>query len=113
MAKPFFINDKKYQIIRGITPSKEVVMAVFCHNEVNDAGENLIHPVDYFEKNIVGPLMEKEEADKKIESKEKESKEKSIKDTEKDLESLNLSRYKYFFVNKKTVKLENLKTLPM
>jgi hypothetical protein len=34
-------------------------MGVYCHNDVNDSGKNIIHRIEEFEKNIVGPVMEK------------------------------------------------------
>jgi len=33
VSRPFTINDKQYQMVRGITPSKEVVPAVYCLDE--------------------------------------------------------------------------------
>ena len=46
VSKPFTIDSKNYQMVRGITPSKEVVMAVFCHDDMGVDGENLIHSID-------------------------------------------------------------------
>lgn len=57
MSKPFTIGAKKYQMVRGITPSKEIVMAVYCHDDLNKNGENIIHPVKHFEENIVKPFI--------------------------------------------------------
>ena len=39
ISKPFTIADKNYQIVRGITPSREIVLGVFCHDELNYSGE--------------------------------------------------------------------------
>ncbi len=58
VSKPFTIGGKNYQMVRGITPSKEIVMGVYCLDELNESGENIIHPVDYFEKNIAKPMKE-------------------------------------------------------
>lgn len=58
ISKPFSIGNKKYQMVRGTLPSKEVVMGVYCHDDLNEAGENIIHPVDHFEKNIAKPMKE-------------------------------------------------------
>jgi hypothetical protein len=38
-------------------------MGVYCHNDVNDSGKNIIHRIEEFEKNIVGPVMEKKKND--------------------------------------------------
>jgi hypothetical protein len=37
--------------LRGIS-NKRKVMAVLYHDELNEAGENIIHPIDHFEKTI-------------------------------------------------------------
>lgn len=58
VSKPFTIGAKKYQMIRGILPSKEIVMAVFCHDDLDEKGENIIHPMEYFEENIAKPMKE-------------------------------------------------------
>ena len=59
-SEPFTIADKKYQMVRGITPSKEVVMAVYCFDDLNESGENIIHSVSEFEKNVAMPMLHKE-----------------------------------------------------
>jgi hypothetical protein len=53
ISKPFKANGFNYQMVRGITPEKEIVQAVYCLDEVDGAGDNLIHSVDHFEKNIL------------------------------------------------------------
>ena len=114
-SKPFTIGEKTYQMIRGINPSNEIVMAVYCHDDLNKAGKNVIHPVDYFEENIVNPFM----LENGINREEQVSPEKAIaedgfdfasaeiehKDKEDFISHLNLSDlvgFKHFFVNIKT-----------
>ena len=58
VSPPFAIGNNKYQMIRGIHPSGEVGLAVFCHDETDEAGENIIYPMDYFEENIAKPMKE-------------------------------------------------------
>lgn len=58
VSEPFNIGAKKYQMCRGITPSKEIVMAVYCHDDFDGEGQNVIHPIDYFEENIANPMKE-------------------------------------------------------
>jgi len=58
ISKPFNIGDKSYQMVRGIDPTKTVVMGVMCLNDMDDNGENIIHPVDYFEETIARPMKE-------------------------------------------------------
>lgn len=100
ISKPFTLNGKRYQMIRAISPLKEKVSAVYCLDEVDEGGENIIHPVDYFEKNI---------AKKQIEEIKKPDNSKSIKsDSDKDIALL--KGFKYFLVNKKTKKFRKFKT---
>lgn len=61
VSKPFTIGDKRYQMVRGTTPSREIVMGVYCFDDLNEAGENIIHPVDYFEETIAKPFKQKME----------------------------------------------------
>ena len=100
VSKPFTIDGKKYQMVRGMTPEKKEVLGVFCHNDIDDEGNNVIHAVDYFEKTIATPMMEK----MKIGNKKDEPK----KD---EPSSLNLGHYKFFIVNEKTGKFRKIKTL--
>lgn len=58
ISKPFSIANKKYQMVRGIYPNGEIKLAVFCYDDINEAGDNIIHPVDYFEENIAKPMKE-------------------------------------------------------
>jgi len=98
VSKPFVIDGKKYQMVRGVTPERKEVLGVFCHNDIDDDGNNVIHAVDHFEKTIAIPMMEK----MKMTEKKEEPKEK---------EELNLGHYKFFIVNEKTGKFRKLKTL--
>jgi len=58
ISKPFTIGEKKYQMVRGITPSKKVVVGVYCHNDMDKNGDNIIHPIEYFEEHIANPMKE-------------------------------------------------------
>jgi hypothetical protein len=58
VSQPFNIGNKRYQMVRGIHPSGEIGLAVFCHDDMNEVGENVIHPVEYFEANIAKPMKE-------------------------------------------------------
>lgn len=61
VSKPFSIGGKKYQMVRGTNSKNEVVMGVYCHDELNEGGDNIIHSLDYFEKNIAQPMKERME----------------------------------------------------
>jgi hypothetical protein len=110
VSKPFSIGGKNYQMVRGITPSKEIVMGVFCHDELNENGENIIHPVNEFEENIVKPVMEMEkEATKQVVKEEPKEEPKKQVFQSKD-SSLNLAEFKHYIVNEKTGKFRKFKT---
>lgn len=111
-SKPFTIGDKKYQMIRGVHPTGEVGLAVFCHDDMDDNGENLIHAMEYFEENVAKPMKEEMGMvgqDIQVVPKVKESgfdyaaAEKEYHDKEAFMDYLNLSDvepiYKHFFVN--------------
>jgi CRISPR/Cas system CMR-associated protein Cmr5 small subunit len=61
ISKPFTIGDKRYQMVRGQHPTDGIVMGVYCFDELNENGENIIHPVDYFEKTVALPYKQKME----------------------------------------------------
>ena len=60
VSKPFNVGGKNYQMIRGMKPNKEVVMAVYCHDEMDETGNNIIHPMEYFEENIAKKAIAEE-----------------------------------------------------
>lgn len=132
ISKPFKIADKSYQMVRGITPEKQVVMAVYCHNDLDEAGQNIIHPIEHFEENIVKPFHEslksqpkedlgtnekaafnavqvpkRESAPKPIEAMPKATPTEKPKD-----DSIGLGQYKFFLVNEKSGKFRKFKTVP-
>jgi hypothetical protein len=49
-------NIKWLEVLHHLEKSNGCI----CHNDVNDSGKNIIHRIEEFEKNIVGPVMEKE-----------------------------------------------------
>ena len=60
ISKPFTIKGKNYQMIRGMKPNKEIVMAVYCLDEMDEAGSNKIHSMEYFEENIAKKAIAEE-----------------------------------------------------
>lgn len=102
ISQPFTIGTQKYQMVRGMCDN-EVVMAVFSHDETDDNGENIIYPMEYFEENIVKPVMEKENMGKEpIEEYDYAAAEREYFDREDLMNYLNLADlegYKHFFVN--------------
>ena len=106
VSQPFTIADKKYQMVRGIKPSKEIIMAVFCHDDLDESGNNLIHSVEHFEENIAKPMMQQEVM---------MGNDMEVKETKpmvkKEPESLNLSEFKHYLVNEKTGKFRKFKNI--
>ena len=103
IAQPFNIGDKKYQMVRGITPEKNIVMGVYCYDDMDDNGDNMIYHVDEFENNVAKPMLEMEKLTTESEDKTSQSSES---------ESLNLGEYKHFIVNEKNGKFKKFKTIP-
>lgn len=100
IVQPFNISDKKYQMVRGITPDKNTVLGVYCFDDLNEDGSNMIYHVDEFENKIAKPMLEREKLTTESEGKSSES------------ESLNLGEYKHFVVNEKNGKFKKFKTIP-
>lgn len=93
ISKPFSISGKNYQMIRGIKPSREVVLAVLCLDDMDEMGNKKIHSVEDFENNIAMPMKRSLEEDT------------LNNDNEKFVDHLNLSDgngFKHFFVNSNT-----------
>lgn len=102
VSKPFTIGAQKYQMVRGMTADKQIVMAVYCHDEKDEMGNNIIHAVDHFEKTIAMPMLEKEGKSLPIKEDDYGDEERSYNDKEGFIDYLNLSDlpgYKHFFVN--------------
>ena len=124
LSKPFTIADKRYQMVRGRIPSKQVVLAVFCHDDFNDIGDNIIQSIDEFEKNVINPMQKKQEKDDQIVNPEVEGDElilgstfgddleiDSKKEPEKEHKNnyLGLSEFRHYLVNEKTGKFRKFK----
>ena len=110
VSQPFNIGDKKYQMVRGIDSNGEIKMAVYCHNDLNEAGENIIHPTEYFEENIASPMRETMgmvgQNIQVNDGYEHAAVEREHNDNEAFMDHLNLvdisPEFKIFFVNTKT-----------
>lgn len=111
ISQPFTIADKNYQMIRGKASTGEVVMAVYCHDDIDENGENLIHSIEDFENNIATPMKERlEMGSQSVVNNESDDydyagEEREHHDRENLMDFLNLADlvgYKHFFVNIKT-----------
>jgi len=93
VSKPFTIADKNYQMIRGIHPNGEIGMAVYCLDDMDDNGNNIIHSIDEFEQKIALPMKETLEMEV----------EKHKNDT--------YEGFKHYLVNKQTNEVRKFKTI--
>ena len=110
-SQPFNIGGKQYQMVRGITPEKQIVLGVYCFDDLNESGENIIHPVDHFEKTIAGPMREAMEASIN-EKKEAKSETKPTEQPKSDNpDSLRLGEYKHFIVDETTGKFKKFQNI--
>jgi hypothetical protein len=90
LSKPFTISGKNYQMVRGKLPSKEIVIGVYCHDDLNENGENVIYSIDDFDKNIATPMREMENEIGKND---------------------NYEGYKHYLVNKHTNEVRKFKSI--
>ena len=106
ISKPFTIRDKKYQMVRALTPAKEKVMGVYSFNEVNEDGSNKIYSVEDFERNIAKKeLMETGV----VEPEGREAATLNAVEEKKDNPSF--AGHKHFIVNTKTGKARKFKSI--
>ncbi len=101
ISQPFTIADKNYQMIRGMHPNGEIAMAVYCLDDMDNIGNNVIHSIEEFEKNVVKPVMEIEKLGKQ-QVDEYAASEREYFNKENLMDFLNLrdlEGYKHFFVN--------------
>ena len=59
VSQPFTIADKNYQMVRGVYPDGNVDMAVYCLDDMDDLGNNIIYSVDEFEQKVALPMKER------------------------------------------------------
>ena len=101
LSQPFVIGDKNYQMVRGIKPNREIVLAVLCLDELTEGGTHKIYDVDHFDKTVATPMKECGMGQMQpMQEKAEPNHEK-----EKFIDHLNLSDvngYKHFFVDSKT-----------
>jgi hypothetical protein len=63
VSQPFTVSDKKYQMVRGKNSENQLVMGVYCYDDLNETGENIIHSIEEFEMNVAKPMLAKENMD--------------------------------------------------
>ena len=110
VSQPFTIGAQKYQIVRGMGADKQIVMAVFAHDETDDNGENIIHSIEDFEKNIAIPMREKLELESMNEPNLLGQDIQMIPEKKIATEDT-YEGYKHFLANKKTNEVRKFKNI--
>jgi hypothetical protein len=106
ISQPFTIGDKKYQMVRAITPKKEKVMGVYSFNEVDEKGNNKIYSVQEFEDTIAKKAITETGV---VEPEGPETA--TLNPIEEKKENPSFAGYKHFIVNQKTGKARKFKTI--
>jgi hypothetical protein len=106
-SKPFTIVDKNYQMIRGLGSNNEIVMAVFCHDDMDDEGNNIIHSIDEFESKIALPMKERLE----MESLDLQGADIQSTPDVQETTGDTYEGYKHYLVNKQTNEVRKFKTI--
>lgn len=108
VSKPFTKNGKNYQMVRCLNNENQVVSGIYSLDEIDEAGENKIYELDFFENNMIKDETEINDAPASVESdKNTPSNTPSAKPS---LNPLNLSEFKHFFVNKNSGAVRKFKT---
>ena len=105
ISKPFSIEGKKYQVVRGTTPDKKIILGVYCYDDLNEGGENIIYPIDEFEANVARPMLERQKVTFETEEKKTEPAPSS------EPQSLGLADFKHFIVDLSTGKFKKFKNV--
>jgi hypothetical protein len=106
MSKPFTIADKKYQMVRAMTPDRQKVMGVYCMDDVDDEGNNIIHDVKHFEENIAKKAIQETGV---VEPDGPEMA--TLMGLEEKKENPSFEGHKHFIVNQKTGKARKFKSI--
>lgn len=104
ISKPFTVKGKTYQMCRAMTPTRDIVLGVYSHDEKDEDGTNIVYSTEEFEENIAKKAVEEE-------MKPETSSIKKPEMTEKTSPSLNLGDFKHFLVNLKKGKFRKFKNI--
>ena len=83
-------------MVRALSPDNNVIMGVYCFDDMDDRGNNIIHDMQYFEENIANPMKEAVEMSNEV---------------KKQDSTLGLGEYRHYIVNEKTGKFRKFKTI--
>ena len=110
ISQPFTIKDKRYQMVRALTPNRERVMGVYSLDETDEDGNNVIYDVNEFETNIARKAMSEEDGDTAnvIDEPADEVNPQSKAD---EIGGPSFIGFKHYIVNRKTGKARKFKTI--
>lgn len=111
ISQPFTIGAQKYQMVRGMGADKQIVLAVFAHDETDDNGENIIHSIEEFEKNIAIPMREKLELESMGEPSLQGADIQTTPDVQETKKETTYEGSRHFFVNEKTKGIRSFKSI--
>lgn len=101
ISKPFSIGDKRFQVVRVLTPTREKGLGVYALDETDENGENIIYDMKVFEETIANKAKDSQPtAEPEV-----------MGETEEEGEKPSFAGYKHFIVNKKTGKARKFKTI--
>jgi len=106
ISKPFTIGQKRYQMVRVLTPTNEKSLGVYSLDETDDDGENIIYDAKMFEESIAKKAIAEEGVV------EPEAPEVATLNPDKlEEERPSFAGYRHFIVNNKTGKARKFKTI--
>jgi hypothetical protein len=106
VSQPFTIGEKRYQMVRVLTPTNEKTIGVYSLDETDEAGENIIYDAKEFETNIAKKAIAEEGVV------EPEAPEMATLNPDKvEDENPSFAGYRHFIVNNKTKKARKFKTI--
>ncbi len=106
ISQPFTIGEKRYQMVRALTPTNEKTIGVYSLDETDDDGDNIIYDAKDFENNIAKKAIAEEGVV------EPEAPEVATLNPDKlEDENPSFAGYRHFIVNNKTKKARKFKTI--
>lgn len=106
ISQPFTIGEKRYQMVRALTPTNEKTIGVYSLDETDESGENIIYDAKEFENNIAKKAIAEEGVV------EPEAPEMATLNPDKlEDENPSFAGYRHFIVNNKTKKARKFKTI--
>jgi hypothetical protein len=107
VSQPFTIGEKRYQMVRALTPSNEKTLGVYSLDETDGDGENIIYDAKTFEETIAKKAI----AEEGVVEPEAPEMDTLNPDKLESEERPSFAGYRHFIVNDKTGKARKFKTI--